>query len=81
VKNKTAIYSALIVCIALQISAASAQGIPLAFAPERFLGDTREVCTRQTQIDAMRASHNTAANPLLAPIRASVDRFLNFLNL
>jgi hypothetical protein len=80
VKNKTAIYGTLIICIALQISAASAQGIPLAFAPEGFPGDAREVCTRQTQVDAMRASHDTTANTLLAQIRASVDRFFIFLN-
>jgi hypothetical protein len=77
VKNKTTIYGMLIVCVALQISAASAQGIPLPFY---FPVDIREVCTRQTQVDGMRASLDTTANTLFAQIRASVDRFLIFLN-
>jgi hypothetical protein len=65
VKKKTAIYGALIACVPLHISVASAQGIPVVGGPTDFTEMIREVGALQAQVDAMRASHDTTVSNAL----------------
>jgi hypothetical protein len=69
VKNKTAIYGALIECVALQASVASAQWIPVVSGPTNVAEMISEARALQSQVDAMRASHDTiSSNALLVQI-------------
>jgi hypothetical protein len=62
VKKITAIYGALIACVPLHISVASAEGIPVVVGPTDFTEMIREVSALQAQVDAMRASHDTTVS-------------------
>jgi hypothetical protein len=66
-KTIFSVSSALLVCVALQTSVASAQGVPVVGGPS-YLDDIRsQVSAIQTQVDAVRASRDSAvSNQLLA---------------
>jgi hypothetical protein len=69
VKNKTAIYGTLFACVALQAGVASAQGIPVVSGPTNVAEMISEARALQSQVDAMRASHDTtSSNALLVQI-------------
>jgi hypothetical protein len=69
VRNKTAICGALIACVALQASVARAQGIPVVGGSTDVAEMIREAGALQSQVEAIRASHDTASsNALLVQI-------------
>jgi hypothetical protein len=76
-KTIFSVFSALLVCVALQTSVASAQGVPVVGGPSDLDDIRSQVSAIQTQVDAVRASHDAAvSNQLLAQMLATQNETL-----
>jgi hypothetical protein len=76
-KTIFSVSSAFLVCVALQTSVASAEGVPVVGGPSDLDDIRSQVSAIQTQVDAVRASHAAAvSNQLLAQMLATQNETL-----